>query len=228
MIRLLVASVTAAALLFSPAAAQPERRPVPVITVTGEAEAALAPDLAILSAGVTTAAKSARDASEANAKAMAAVVAALKSLGVADEDVQTSRLSLQPVRDAKGNELRITGFQATNQVTVKLRDLARTAEVVDRLVGAGANEIAGIQFVVASPSEALQQARAAAIADARRKAETYAKAANVLLGAPVSIIEEGGAMPGPVVMRSARAATPIAPGEQVHRVAVSVSFELRR
>lgn len=211
-----------------PAAAQPDMLPR-LITVTGEGEVAVVPDLAIIGAGVTTTGKTAREASESNAKMMTAVMAALKAAGIAEQDVQTARLSLHPVRDNKSNELRISGFQASNQVTVKLRDVAKTAEAIDRLVAAGANDIGGIQFVVSSPSKPLDDARVAAIADARRKAEVYAKAANVLLGAAVSITEEGSALPGPVMMRAAKdAATPVSPGEQMQRVSVSVSYELTR
>ena len=226
--RLLLAAVLALAGAL-PAAAQPEKVPH-LITVTGEGEVAIVPDLAIIGAGVTTTGKSAREASEANAKMMTAVMAALKTAGIAEQDVQTSRLSLHPVRDNKTNELRITGFQASNQVTVRLRDVGKTADAIDRLVAAGANDISGIQFVVSSPSKPLDEAREKAMADARRKAEVYAKAANVLLGAAVSITEEGGAMPGPIMMRQAKAdvATPVSPGEQIQRISVSVSYELQR
>jgi len=212
-----------------PAAAQIDKLPN-LITVTGEGEVAIVPDLAMLSGGVTTTGKTAREASEANAKMMSAVMAALTAAGIAPQDVQTSRLSLHPVRDNNRSELRITGFQATNQVTVKLRDTAKIADVIDRLVAAGANDISGIQFVVSSPSKPLDRARESAIADARRKAEVYAHAANVKLGAPVSITEEGGALPGPVLMQRAAkdAATPVSAGEQLQRISVSVSYELVR
>jgi uncharacterized protein len=213
----------------SAAGAQIEKLPN-LITVTGEGEVAIVPDLAILGAGVTTTGKTAREASEANAKTMTAVMAALKAAGVAEQDVQTSWLSLHPVRDNNRNELRITGFQASNQVTVKLRAVGKTAEVIDRLVAAGANDIAGIHFVVSAPSKPLDQAREAAIADARRKAEVYAKAANVQLGAPVNISEEASVVPGPIAMRTAKAAdaTPVSAGEQIQRISVSVSYELTR
>jgi uncharacterized protein len=212
----------------SSAGAQIEKLPN-LITVTGEGEVAVVPDLAILGAGVTTTGKTAREASEANAKMMTSVMAALKAAGIAAQDVQTSWLSLHPVRDNNPNELRITGFQATNQVTVKLREVAKTAEVVDRLVAAGANDIAGIHFEVSSPSKPLDRARETAIADARRKAEVYAQAANVQLGALVNISEESSVVPGPIPMRQARTAeaTPVSPGEQMQRISVSVSFELR-
>jgi uncharacterized protein YggE len=224
---LILAAWLAAAAVF-PAAAQPEKMPS-LITVNGEGEVAIVPDLAILSGGVTTNGKTAREASEANARMMNAVMSALKAAGIAQQDVQTARLSLHPVRDNKNNELRVIGFQATNQVSVKIRDVAKIADVIDRLIGAGANDISGLQFVVSSPSKPLDQAREAAIADARRKAETYARAANVKLGAAISITEDGSvAPPVPLPMRMAKEATPVSPGEQVQKISVSVSYELLR
>jgi uncharacterized protein YggE len=225
--RLLLGSllVIAAAL---PAPAQD--RVLNIVTVTGEGEVSIAPDLAMLTAGVTTNGKTAREASEANAKAMTAVMGALKALGIEERDIATTRLSLYPLRDNKGDGQRITGFQASNQVTVKIRDVAKIADVLDRLVAAGANDIGGVQFVVSAPSKPLDTAREAAIADARRKAELYAKAAGVMLGPAKMISEDGGIGPPPVILRQAReaAATPISAGEQTQRVSVTVSYELQR
>jgi uncharacterized protein YggE len=223
--------VAAALLSMTLTAAHGQNDKLPrVITVTGEGEVSIVPDIAILSGGVTTTAKTAREASEANAKAMTAVMAALKGAGIEERDVQTSRLSLQPLRDHSRNEARINGFQASNQVRVKVRDVSKAAELIDRVTAAGANDIYGIQFVVSSPSKPLDAAREAAIADARRKAEVYAKAANVQLGAAVNISEDGGAAPPRPMMRHGMevAATPISPGEQTQRVSVTVSYELLR
>src|SRR5581483_6102718 len=108
-----------------PVRAQGEKAALNLVTVNGTAEVSLAPDLAILTAGVTTMAKTAREASEANAKAMTSVMTAVKNAGIAERDVQTSRLSLQPVRENRNGAIRISGFQASNQVTIKIRDLAK-------------------------------------------------------------------------------------------------------
>jgi uncharacterized protein YggE len=219
-----------AATLSGTVASQAQINKLPnLITVTGEAEVGIVPDLAILSGGVTTIGKTAREASEANAKMIGPVMAALKAAGIAEQDVQTSRLALHPVRDNNRNDLRVASFQASNQVIIKVRDIAKTVDVIDRLVAAGANDISGIQFVVSLPSKPLDQGREAAIADARRKAEIYARAANMRLGAPVSITEEGSAAPGPVLMRAAKSAgAPVSPGEEIQRISVSVSYELLR
>ena len=205
---------------------QPADKLPSLISVSGEGEVAIVPDLAILRGGVTTAAKTAREASEAHAKPMTAVMTSIKAGGIADQDVQTSRLSLQPMHD---RDQHITGFQAANQVTIKIRDMGKISDVIDRLVGAGSNDISGIQFVVSSPSKPLDQAREAAIADARRKAEIYARAANVKLGSAINITEEGSAGPRPGFMLSAaRSSTPVSPGEEIQRVSVTVSYELLR
>src|SRR5262249_60406494 len=106
-------------------------------------------------------------------------------------DIQASRLSLHPQHDpTKGGPARLTGFQATNQVTIRIRDIENLPTVLDRAIAAGANEMSGVEFVVSEQSKLLDQARAEAIADARRKAELYAKAAGAKLGQVVSINEE--------------------------------------
>src|SRR5262249_10243859 len=152
--------------------------------------------------GVTTQAKTARDASDNNNKAMAAVLAALKGAGIADADIRTSRLSLQPqfspVRSG-ADAPTIIGYHASNTVTVRVRDIAKVADTIDALLAAGANEIGGVNFLVSNASKWLDEARPKAIADARRKAEIYAKAAGVSLGAPLSISEESGV--GPIAPR---------------------------
>jgi uncharacterized protein YggE len=202
----------------------------PVISVTGQASVAVAPDHAQLRAGVTSQGASAREASESNAAAMTTVMAALKAAGIADRDIQTSRLSLQPISESdRAGPARITGFRASNQVTVTVHAIDKLSELIDRLVAAGANEIAGIEFRVASPSQALDEARTKAIADARRKAEIYAQAAGVTLGKAVSI-SEGGAIPLPVTRSdmTAALATIVAPGERTLTVTVNVSFEFMR
>jgi uncharacterized protein YggE len=177
--------------------------------------------------GVSSQDKTAREAGEVNARQMTAVLTAIKDSGIADRDIQTSRLSLQPQYDPnKGGTARLTGFQATNQVTVRIRDIDKLPTVLDRAIAAGANEMSGIEFVVSEQSKLLDQARDDAIADARRKAELYAKAAGAKLGRVVSITEEG-TSPPPRPMQAMRAgAVPVAPGEQTLRAAVTVSYEL--
>jgi len=198
-----------------------------LVTVTGEATVAVAPDAAIIRIGVSSQDKTAREASDANAKQMTAVLAAIKSNNIAERDIQTSRLSLQPQYDPnKSGTARLTGFQATNQVTVRIRDIGNLAAILDSAISAGANEMSGIEFIVSEQSKLLDRARDDAIADAHRKAELYAKAAGARLGHVVAISEEG-STPAPRPMQALRAgAVPISPGEQTLRAVVTVSYEL--
>ncbi len=204
----------------------------PTISVSGEATISVPPDLAQIDSGVTTEAKTAREASEANNKAMGGVLLALKNAGIAEKDFQTSRLSLSP-QSAPGRNpnapFQIVGYRANNRVTVTIRDITKVADTIDVLVGAGANEISGISFMVSKASKLLDDARSEAVADAKRKAEIYAQAANVALGAPISISEE--TAPGPVPYRKMAAglaaSAPVAQGEETLRVTVSVSYELK-
>jgi uncharacterized protein YggE len=198
-----------------------------LVTVTGEATIAVAPDTAMIRIGVSSQDKTAREAGELNARQMTAVLAAIKDAGIADRDIQTSRLSLQPQYDPnKSGTARLTGFQATNQVMVRIRDIDKLPSVLDRAIAAGANEMSGIEFVVSEQSKLLDQARDDAIADARRKAELYAKAAGTKIGRVVSITEEGSSPP-PRPMQAVRAgAVPVAPGEHTLRAVVTVSYEL--
>jgi uncharacterized protein YggE len=200
-----------------------------LITVTGEAMTAAAPDRVTMRLGVASQGKTAREASDSNAKTMTAVIAAIKAAGADERDIQTTRLMLQPVFEQKPNgPPHLTGFRASNDVTVKLDDVGKLAGLIDRAVAAGANEMSGIEFAVSDQSKRLDEARAQAIADARRKAEIYAKAAGVVVGRPVSITENS-ATPPPRPMSAAafRAApTPVSPGELALQANVSVSFEL--
>jgi uncharacterized protein YggE len=224
-------AVVAATLLATPALAQ--TMPPPAISVTGEATVSVAPDQAQIDGGVTSDAKTAREASDANNAAMGKVLLALKGAGIEERDYQTSRLSLQPqfATPSKVSERAqgILSFRASNRVTVKIRDVTKVANVIDVLVSAGANEIGGIHFTVTQASKALDEAREKAIADARRKAEIYAKAAGVTLGEPISISEEGAPVP---VFRSKVAApmaagAPVAQGEETLSVTVSVSWAIK-
>jgi uncharacterized protein YggE len=198
-----------------------------LVTVTGQATISVAPDTVVIRVGVTNRAKTAKAASDANAKRMTAVIAAIEATGVAARDVQTSRLSLQPQYEPnKGGTAHLLGFQVTNRITIKVHDVGRLPAVLDRAIAAGANEMSGIEFKVSDQSKLLDQARDDAIADARRKAALYAKAAGAKLGRVVSITEEGvPSQPRPLsAMRAG--AVPVAPGELTLRARVLVSYKL--
>ena len=226
----LVAAIAAGTLLAGPALAQ--TAPPAMISVTGEATVSVPPDLAQIDAGVTSEAKTAREASDANNAAMGKVLLALKGAGIDEKDFQTSRLSLQPesAPNRTAGPATIVGYRATNRVTIRLRDVTKIASVVDTLVGAGANDIGGINFTVSQASKLLDDAREQAIADARRKAEIYAKAAGATLGAPLSIAE--GSTPVPIPYRrmaaGMAAAAPVAQGEETLQVTVAVSWAIKQ
>jgi uncharacterized protein YggE len=226
----LAATLAVASLLAAPALAQ---TPLPAaISVTGEATVSVPPDQAQIDGGVTSDAKTAREASDANNAAMGKVLLALKGAGIDEKDYQTSRLSLQPqYAPNRSGPSPVVGYRASNRVTVRIHDVTKVANMIDVLVGAGANDIGGINFMVSQASKLLDDAREQAVADARRKAEIYAKAAGVTLGAPLNISEEGS--PGPVfrgkMMAAApMAATPVAQGEQTLSVTVGVSWAIKQ
>jgi uncharacterized protein YggE len=221
--------VLAGGLLGAPALAQVTAPAA--ISVTGEATVSVPPDLAQIEGGVTTEAKTAREASDTNNAAMGKVLLALKGAGIDEKDFQTSRLSLQPQYAPNRNGPNaVVGYRASNRVTIRLRDVSQVASVVDTLVAAGANEIGGINFLVSAASKLLDNAREQAMTDARRKAEIYAKAAGVTLGSPISISEEGSPGPMPYRRMSAgvAASAPVAQGEETLRVAVSVSWAIKQ
>jgi uncharacterized protein YggE len=223
----LALAVAAATWLAAPAMAQV---PPPMISVTGEATVSVPPDQAQIDGGVTSDAKTAREASDANNAAMGKVLLALKGAGIDEKDYQTSRLSLQPqYAPNRSGPSPVVGYRASNRVTVKLRDVTKVANIIDVLVGAGANELGGINFVVSQASKLLDDAREKAIADARRKAEIYAKAAGVTLGEPLSISEEGSAPPvfRGKMMAPMAAGAAVAQGEETLSVTVSVSWAIK-
>jgi uncharacterized protein YggE len=198
-----------------------------LVTVVGQAAISVAPDTALIRIGVTSHGKTAREASDVNAKQMTAVMAAIKNNGIAERDIQTSRLSLQPQYDSsKAGPARLLGFQVTNQLTVNIHDIERLPTILDNAIAAGANEMSGIEFEVSGQSKLLDQVRDEAISDARRKAELYAKAAGAKLGRVVAITEEGSPSPPRPLAAMRAGAVPVAPGEQTLRAVVTVSYEL--
>ena len=157
--RIFFTTIALAAMLATPALAD---SPPPAITVSGEATVSVAPDEARIDAGVSSEAKTAREASEANNAAMGKVLLALKGASIDEKDYQTSRLSLQPqyAQPAPNrNTPQISGYRASNRVSIRLRDVTKVSSVIDTLVSAGANEIGGIQFVVSQASKVLDEAR---------------------------------------------------------------------
>lgn len=215
-----------------PAIAQEMKMPR-VISITGHGESRVAPDLAVVSAGVTSQAATAAEALQANTGAMTKVLAALKQAGIAERDIQTSNFSVQPRYDYYNNTQppKLASYDVSNTVTVSLRQIAALGGLLDSLVQAGSNQINGVAFEVANPEAALDEARRLAVADAARKAKLYAGAAGVALG-PVMSISEGvryeppSPMRGKAMMAEASAPVPVAAGEQVLSVYVNMVWEI--
>ena len=230
--RKLSAAIALALLATAPALAQAPADFPSAVSVTGEASISVAPDIAFVDAGVATDAKTAHEASDANNVAMGKVMAALKGANIDARDIQTSRLSLQPqYAPNRSGPSPIVGYRASNRVTVRIHDVTKVANVIDTLVGAGANDIGNVNFEVSQASKLLDDAREKAVADARRKAEIYARAAGVALGAPLSISEEGAPQPAfrakMAMPMAAAAPTPIAQGEETLSVSVAVTWAIK-
>lgn len=246
----LTLAASLAALALSTSASAQTAVPAPVLaanatllTLSADGRVTRAPDLATFSAGVVSQGKTASEALSANAADMTRVIAALKRAGIADRDIQTSNLSLNPVYQPQRSlpdgtidppQPRIIGYQANNLVTVRQRKLGEFGKVIDTLVSAGANQVNGPNFEVDQPDAALDEARSAAMAKARARAELYARAAGLRVGRILSISENGGwSPPQPVMYRMAamEAAPPPAPpvqaGELQLTITVSVQFELQ-
>jgi uncharacterized protein YggE len=202
------------------------------MTVSGVGEVAAAPDMETISLGVTTEGMEAAEAMRRNSEAMTAVLAAVAAAGVAERDVQTSALSLSPRWEPpRPNETapRVSGFVASNMVTVAVRDLGALGGVLDAVLDEGANTLHGLSFGVADDAELKDAARRAAVADATRKARVLAEAAGVTLG-PVAEIVEGGGFGGPIAnarMEMAMdGAPPVAPGELSLQATVTMTWTI--
>ena len=203
------------------------------LSLTGEGSASAAPDQATVTSGVTSEGQTAREAVDANSKAMAALIDAFKKAGIQAADLQTSGFSVQPryaqPKEGSGEAPKIDGYEVRNQVTVRIRDLTKLGAVLDTAVATGSNQIDGIGFGLADPAPVLDEAREAAVADARRKAELIAKAAGVKLGRILAIAEPGAEPPRPMMAAYAMekaAAVPIEAGESEFKARVSVTWEI--
>ena len=204
-----------------------------VLDVTAEGRTTRVPDLATIRAGVVSQSTTAAAALTDNAQRMAKVLASLKRAGVVPRDIATSTVQLAPqYRYADNQPPVITGYQATNTVSIRFRDVAKSGTVLDALVAEGANQIDGPNLSIDKPDAALDEARTDAIAQAKRRADLYAKAAGLRVSRIVSIAESGQDTGGPAQpMFMARAAmakdsTQIAPGEKDVTVTLSVRFLL--
>lgn len=206
-----------------------------LLSVSSQAEAKRVPDVATLSAGVVTQAADANSALRQNAEQMTRVVAAIKAAGINERDVQTSGISLQPqYRYVENQAPVITGYQASNNVNLKVREIGKLGKIMDVLVAQGANQINGPSFEIDKPEPAYDEARRAALDKAKARAAMYAEALDLRVRRIVSVNEGGGGFHPPMPMMAMakaermQADTPVSPGENTLSVSLDVVFELSK
>jgi uncharacterized protein len=225
-----------------PAAAVAQQTPAVTQTIAGTrldisatGEVTRVPDIAIISAGVVSRSTTATGALQDSADRMQRVLAALKRAGVEDRDIQTSSVNLNAeYRYPENQPPQLTGYTATNSVTIRFRDIRNSGKILDALVSQGANQINGPNLTIDKPEAALDEARAKAVVIGRARAELYARALGMRVVRVVSVNESGGyavppPAPPPMVMQAAesRAFTRIEPGEQKLQVNLAMTFELQ-
>lgn len=211
-------------------------QPETTLSISAEGSVNREPDIAFLNAGVQTQGETAQAAMSANSAAMNGVFDALAAADVDRSDMQTSNFSLQPQYDysnrQSGEPPRLTGYQASNQLTVRVRDLDNLGETMDALVSAGGNTFSGLNFALEDDRAAKNAARDIAMKEAIARAELYAAASGYEVARVVTINESGGFSPQPMAMmaeaRNMDRSTPIASGEVGYSVTVNVTFELRK
>ena len=204
------------------------------LDVNATGEVTRVPDVAVISAGVVSRSATASAALQDSADRMQRVLAALKRAGIEDRDIQTSNVSLNPeYRYPQDQAPQLTGYTASNSVSIRFRDIRNSGKILDALVGQGANQISGPNLIVDKPEAALDEARAKAIAIGRARADLYARSLGMRVARIVAVTESGGyAVPPPMpVMMEARVAslpaTKIEAGEQKLQVNLAITFELQ-
>ncbi len=209
------------------------------MSLTGTGEVTAAPDMAMITSGVVSQEKTAREALTANTKAMPPLIDEVKAAGIEPRDIQTSGFSISPRyadrRDSGGSwvkDRKIVGYQVNNGVSIHVRDLGKLGALLDAMVSDGANKIGGIHFIVSDADKRRDEAHAAAVADVKRKTEIYAKAAGVRLGRILSISEDSVSCSQPMLMRSSMKAeaapVPVEAGEKTLRVQVTITWQLEQ
>ncbi len=230
------AAVPAALAQAAPPAADSVFRAT-TLNLSAYGETKVAPDMASIALGVMTEGKTAAEAMQANATRMSAVMASLRKAGIADKDIQTSNLNLNPQYKYQENQPPLLiGYQASNNVTITVHDLKRLGAAVDASVNAGANQVQGINFGLEDPTAAENAARAAAVKALVAKADLYAQATGYKVSRLVSLSEGGGYTPQPpmpMVSFAAKrmesdAGTSVSGGQLSVRIDVTGLYELTR
>jgi uncharacterized protein len=207
-----------------------------LLSVSAQAEASRVPDVASLSTGVVSQAADANAALRANADQMSKVMASIKAAGIAEKDIQTSGINVNPQYKYTDNQPpKITGYEASNTVSIKVREIGKLGKVLDALVASGANQVNGPSFEIDQPEAVYDEARRAALAKAQYRAKMYAKSLDMKVKRIVSISEGGGFQPPRPMMMMAKAeafdraqSSPVSPGETTLTANLDVVFELER
>ena len=229
------ATVMIAAVAWQTPASAQSAPPAPTtLTLQVEGRVTRTPDVAEVSGGVVSTAPTASAAMAENAQKMNAVVAAVRKAGVAERDIQTAGLSLQPQFRYENNQSPVlTGYQASNTVNLRVRNVADTGKLLDALVAVGANQIGGPNFRLDDDAAALDEARQAAVRTAKARAELYAKATGLRIKRLLTLAESSGIEPGPrpmmaraMAMDSAKESAPVEPGEVALTINLTTVFEL--
>ncbi|SHM26755.1 SIMPL domain-containing protein [Roseibium suaedae] len=213
-----------------------DKGPVATISITGQGKVSMAPDMAVVTTRVVTPAKTAPEALDLNTKAMSDVIAKIKEAGIEPKDIQTSGFSIFPryeqQKERSNEPPAIAGYEVANGVTVNIRDLAKLGTILNTVVQSGANEVNGISFQISDADVKMDDARKAAVENAKARASLYAEAAGVKLGKILSISESGGAMPQPIYMRAEKMAfasdapVPMEAGQETLSASVNIVWEL--
>lgn len=228
---LLAAGICSAGLTHGATAAE-EKKLQRTISVSAEGSVVTKPDMARISSGVVSEARTAREALTANSAAVQKLIAALKQAGIAAADLQTSSINVQPryTHHKDGQAPRIDGYTVSNDLSLVVRDLGKLGDILDQLVTLGANQIGALSFDIANADALRDEARKAAVANARKRAALYAEAAGVTLGDVLEITEgEEQATPrGPMLARAAlRESVPIEEGSHKVEARISITWSLK-
>lgn len=203
-------------------------------TVTGEGKVEISPDVAVVNAGVTASASSVKLAQAELNKKMNAITGAIKKLGIAAADMKTTNYNIYPSYDYQSGTQKLTGYTSSSNLTIKVREIDKSSEVIDGATAAGANQVSGVDFQIDDPAKAENAAREMAVKEAKQKAEAAARSAGFTLGRVVNYSESaGGDYPRPLLTRSdmvlEKAGTPtqVEPGLNEIRIQISLSYEVK-
>jgi hypothetical protein len=202
-------------------------------SVTGEGKVSVPPDIAVISAGVQAQGTTVKIAQDQLNKNMNAVSAAVKAAGVGSKDIQTSGYSIYPTYDYRAGGQKITGYQASSNLTIKVRAIDTTNSVIDAATAAGANQIGGISFDVDDKTKVQNEARQKAVTDAKSKAENAARIAGFYLGKIINYSEDFGNAPRPIPMMAkadstgTEVPTQVEPGSNEITVTVTLSYQIQ-